>query len=207
MFGLLRSCARRLHRPGRPAVAQEAAFGGAQEPALGEAQQPAPGGLRRRVLGAVRGEVEPGSETRGRDPTLPIAAVIAATATIAAAVAVAFAAGQGSSAPGRPASHAAAGARAPHASLQRSGGRAELVISGMPEPPIGEVYELWLNRPGAPPQPTDALFMVTGSGDGWVQVPASLHGVREVMVTSEPLGGSSSPTSLAVLRVRVPGAR
>jgi len=189
MLGMLRSCARRLHRSGVPAVAQEAASGR----------------LRRQVLGAVRSEAATGGGIRPRGPTLASLAVIAATATIAAAVAVAFAVSQSpsvhSARPVRPATGA------PRASLQRSAARAELVVSDMPEPPIGEVYELWLNRPGAPPKPTDALFMVTGAGNGSVEIPGSLLGVREVMVTSEPLGGSSSPTSLAVLRVRVPRAR
>jgi Anti-sigma-K factor rskA len=199
MFGMLRFRARRLHRFGVPAVAQEAASGR----------------LRRQVLGAVRSEAAsggdtdaaPGSGTRSRGPLLPGVALIVATATIAAAVAVAFAVSQSPAVQSRRPAQPGAGAGAPRALLQRSAGRAELVVSGMAEPPIGEVYELWLNRPGAQPQPTDALFMVTGSGDGWVEIPGSLQGVREVMVTSEPLGGSSSPTSLAVLRVRVPRAR
>ncbi len=48
-------------------------------------------------------------------------------------------------------------------------------------------------RRQTPPQPTDALFTVTRAGAGSVEVPGSLRGVREVMVTSEPLGGSSAP--------------
>ena len=77
----------------------------------------------------------------------------------------------------------------------------ELLVSHMRQPPIGEVYEVWLMRAHSAPQATDALFTVTSAGDGSVDVPGGLHGVREVMVTSEPLGGSSSPTSAAVLRV------
>jgi hypothetical protein len=90
-----------------------------------------------------------------------------------------------------------------HASLRQIGMSAELVVSGMPEPPIGEVYEVWVNHASGQPRPTDALFTVTSTGDGTVEVPGTLRGVREVMVTSEPLGGSSSPTSAAVLRLRV----
>jgi Anti-sigma-K factor rskA len=88
-----------------------------------------------------------------------------------------------------------------HASLRQANGRAELVVSGMPQPPLGKIYEVWLARGSAPPQPTDALFGVTGSGLGSVNVPGNLDGVKEVMVTSEPLGGSSRPTSSPVLRV------
>ena len=89
------------------------------------------------------------------------------------------------------------------ASLRRIGTHDELRISGMPQPPIGEIYEVWLSRPGARPQPTDALFNVTKSGLGAVEVPGSLRGVREVMVTSEPVGGSRQPTSPAVLSVNL----
>ncbi len=75
----------------------------------------------------------------------------------------------------------------------------------MSEPPFGEVYELWLDRPGAPPRPTDALFTVTRAGSADVQIPGSLRGVRSVLVTAEPLGGSPSPTSAPILRVAIPG--
>jgi hypothetical protein len=94
-------------------------------------------------------------------------------------------------------------ARTIRASLQHAGSRNELIVSGVPEPPIGEVYEIWLNRPSARPQPTDALFTVTSEGDAVVEVPGELRGVSQVTVTSEPLGGSSSPTSAPVLRLPV----
>ena len=97
--------------------------------------------------------------------------------------------------------HFAASVRGAQASLHQRGGRAELVVSGMPQPPLGDIYEVWLARPSAPPQPTDALFGVTSSGSGSVSVPGDLHGVQEVMVTREPLGGSSHPTSPPLLRV------
>jgi hypothetical protein len=88
-----------------------------------------------------------------------------------------------------------------HATLRQRGTRADLVVSGMPEPPLGKVYEVWLSRGTGTPQPTDALFSVTSRGSGAVDVPSSLHGVKEVLVTSEPLGGSTRPTSPPVIRV------
>jgi hypothetical protein len=71
----------------------------------------------------------------------------------------------------------------------------------MPQPPLGKVYEVWLRRASSAPSPTDALFSVTSRGSGSVAVPGNLHGVREVLVTSEPQGGSAHPTSAPVLRV------
>jgi anti-sigma-K factor RskA len=160
------------------------------------------------VLGTVRGEADTNSGSRSRAPSMQSVAVIATAATIAAAIAVSFAVSQRPSVQSsRAGARPAAAARMPLAVLHESAGRAELIVSSMPEPPIGEVYEVWLNGPGARPRATDALFTVTSAGNGSVEVPGSLHGVREVMVTSEPLGGSSSPTSLAVLRVRVASRR
>jgi hypothetical protein len=70
------------------------------------------------------------------------------------------------------------------------------------------VYEVWLLHSGsASPQPTDALFTVTKAGSATVEVPGGGAGrVREVLVTSEPLGGSTTPSGPVVLRVKSPGA-
>jgi anti-sigma-K factor RskA len=78
-------------------------------------------------------------------------------------------------------------------------GHAELVVHHFAAPPAGEIYEVWLGRPDQKPQPTNALFSVTASGDGDVDVPGNLHGVNQVMVTPEPAGGSPVPTHPAVI--------
>jgi anti-sigma-K factor RskA len=83
-------------------------------------------------------------------------------------------------------------------SLRVSGGHAQLDISGMPQTPPQRVYEVWIKRSGAP-QPTDALFTVTAQGDATVGVPGSVDGVKVIMVTSEPLGGSRVPTTSPVI--------
>lgn len=172
----------------------------------------APDDLRRRVLGAVRGEPErPGSAVES--PHRRFDRWTLAVTTVGAVVLLAFAAatlgtlGFGISRYARhgskPAAPAIAGARA---TLRRIGTHAELEVSGMSEPPRGEVYEVWLDRSHAPPQGTDALFTVTGAGNGSVEVPGDLRGVREVMVTVEPLGGSLRPTSFAVVRIDLPAS-
>lgn len=175
--------------------------------------------LRRRVLANVRGEDHAagsngaqgngarsnGTRANGSQnkdvfvPKLAIAAVALAATALAALLALApFSQRRSTVRAG-----AGAGARA---YLRRSGAHQELIVSGMGEPPIGEVYEVWLNRGGAP-RPTNALFTVTSAGNAAVEVPGRLAGVREVMVTAEPLGGSASPTSAAVLRVAVARGR
>jgi anti-sigma-K factor RskA len=83
--------------------------------------------------------------------------------------------------------------------LRQTGGHAELMVSGVSQPPRGKIYELWLARSGAAPQPTSALFGVTRAGDASVNVPGPLVGVHQVMVTAEPLGGSSHPTSSPII--------
>jgi anti-sigma factor RsiW len=72
---------------------------------------------------------------------------------------------------------------------------ATLSVRGLPAPPPGKVYEVWLLRRGAAaPSPTDALFSVSHRGSGRVALP-SVRGVEAVLVTAEPDGGSSAPTS------------
>ncbi len=88
------------------------------------------------------------------------------------------------------------------ASLRVTGGRAELLVDGMPQVPARRTYQVWVQRGGAP-QPTDALFSVSGSGGATVAVPGSIAGVRAVLVTAEPLGGSRTPTPPALIVARL----
>jgi anti-sigma factor RsiW len=91
----------------------------------------------------------------------------------------------------------ASGARA---HMVMTSGDAKLVVSGMPAPPAGRVYQVWLRRHvDAPPEPTDALFLVSRTGDASVDVPGKLDGVDAVLVTDEPLGGSRVPTRAPVI--------
>ena len=85
------------------------------------------------------------------------------------------------------------------AELRRVGSRLELVVVGMPAPPPGRIYEVWLEHGAEAPLPTDALFSVTKTGSGSVGVPGNLHGVSKVLVTDEPLGGSLKPTRTPVI--------
>jgi hypothetical protein len=173
--------------------------------------QSAPEGLRRDVLSTVRSEAEllhaAGHEAdepvrRGSRWRLPRGAVLAwgaLAAVVAAVLVIALTAGSSHLMRVTNGHVAIVGA---HAALHQAGGHSELLVAGMPQPAPGKIYEIWLSR-GAAPQPTDALFGVTRYGRGAVAVPGSLHGVKEVLVTSEPLGGSSHPTSAPLIRVAV----
>jgi hypothetical protein len=85
------------------------------------------------------------------------------------------------------------------AQLRKVGSHLELVVVGLPAPPPGRIYEVWLEHGTEPPLPTDALFSVTKTGSGSVGVPGNLHGVSKVLVTDEPLGGSIKPTRTPVI--------
>jgi len=174
----------------------------------------APRALRERVLATVRSEAgllwaaghqmdeppKPVSRWRSRrGPLLTASLALAASVAVAAVIVLN---NVGSTAPERvTVAQVAPSIPGGHASLRQVDSRAELVVSGMPQPALGKIYEVWLSHGSGSPQPTDALFNVTGTGSGSVNVPGNLHGVKEVMVTSEPLDGSSRPTSSPVLRV------
>ncbi len=85
-----------------------------------------------------------------------------------------------------------------HAALRVVDGRGELVVHGLPAPPPGKIYEVWVQRDQRV-RPTSALFSVTTRGDGVVGVPGSMHGVGRIMVTAEPAGGSRVPTQSPVI--------
>lgn len=92
--------------------------------------------------------------------------------------------------------------RAPRAeaSLVRHGSDIALVVKRLPKPPAGRIYQVWLQRRDhRAPTPTDVLFTVNAHGSGHVAVSGDLRGVRRVLVTAEPPGGSSVPSQLVPL--------
>lgn len=175
----------------------------------------APAGLRGRILANVRSEAEllnaaghaADRPIKSRRPwyrrnDFMLGAGAAATAGLAALIAVLIAVGSSSHGkvtivPGK----GIGVARTAEVSLKRESGRAELVVAHMPPPGLGRIYEVWLVHEKQAPQPTNSLFGVTSGGSGSVDVPNNLHGVNEVLVTSEPEGGSQHPTRKPVIAV------
>jgi anti-sigma-K factor RskA len=131
-----------------------------------------------------------------RSPVFAAGAAVVALAVVIGAIAL------GSGAPGPRVIQASVGWPG-GAVLRISGGRGELIVRRMPAAPSGKVYEVWLQRGVRAPSPTSALFDVTSSGAGSVDVPGNLRGVSSVMVTPEPRGGSTVPTHPAVLVARL----
>ncbi len=126
---------------------------------------------------------------------------VGALAVVAVALAVVALASTGGNGSSRVVS-AQVQQRGASATLRIAAGRGELVVAGMPQVPPRGTYEVWVQRGGAP-QPTDALFSVSGAGGATVAVPGSMAGVRRVLVTAEPLGGTRTPTSPPVIVARV----
>jgi anti-sigma-K factor RskA len=90
-------------------------------------------------------------------------------------------------------------ARGARADIVQNGQGYVVRVSGMPAPPPGRVYQVWLQRDGAAPSP-DAVFTVDRAGRGAVGVLGKVSGRRTVLVTDEPLGGSTVPSRQPVLR-------
>jgi len=90
--------------------------------------------------------------------------------------------------------------------LRFAGARAELIVTHLPPPPAGQIYELWLQHGSGTPAP-GTLFTVTsrGTADLWLpgdadlRLPGDAPGLTRVLVTIEPRGGSRAPTTRPVV--------
>jgi anti-sigma-K factor RskA len=86
--------------------------------------------------------------------------------------------------------------RAPDANarLELSDGEAMLVAQGLPAPPDGRIYQVWVMPKGSnTPEPTNALFYPRTDGSVAAAIP-DVSRAKEVLVTDEPMGGSDEPT-------------
>jgi anti-sigma-K factor RskA len=168
-------------------------------------QLSAPGEVRDRVMATVKAEAElrrertPRVRSRRLGPrrTTWRLGLASAASTAAAVVAIVLALG-GSGASHTQLIRAQVSAPRGKATLAVSGGHGQLRIAGLPQSPPRHVYEVWLERAGKA-HPTDALFTVSLAGNATVAVPGNLAGVKAVMVTAEPEGGSTVPTSKPVI--------
>lgn len=88
------------------------------------------------------------------------------------------------------------------AELDMASDHATLAVRGMPPPPTGRVYQVWVQRGSGAPRPTQALFTTDPSGAATVHVEGRMDGVDAVLVTDEPKGGSRAPTRSPVIVAR-----
>jgi anti-sigma-K factor RskA len=173
----------------------------------------APAELRERILTTVRAEAAvlqaagheadeaPRKAGRWRSPRFSFAA---AGAVLTAAAVVIVALVLGGSSPHERVIEAQVTIPGARAALHQRSGHTELVVSKMPQPALGKIYEVWLSRGKGDAEPTSALFSVTNSGNGEIDVPSNLRGVKQVLVTAEPAGGSKHPTSTPVISASLP---
>lgn len=176
--------------------------GVAETLALAAPQLVSPRGLKRRVMSEIRKEPRRAQAGARKGSSLPLfvppATVMAGALAVAAAVAaVVLLATSGSG--GARLVRASVTTPGASAVLRLSDGQAALIVHHMPQPTAGKIYEVWLERRGAAPRPTDALFGVTSSGSAAVAVPGNLRGVSAVLVTPEHRGGSLVPTHAPVI--------
>jgi len=81
------------------------------------------------------------------------------------------------------------------------GGKLELV--GVGKLPPGKVLEAWVEREGQV-EAVPALFVPDRDGHAETTI-ADMGGVKTVMVTEEPQGGSEAPTGEPIMTMSVPG--
>ena len=81
------------------------------------------------------------------------------------------------------------------ADLELGDNGAIIVANGLPPTPDGKVYMVWIQRPGHAPEPTSALFTPRRDGSATASVTGDMKGVENVIVNTEPVGGSTTPTS------------
>jgi anti-sigma-K factor RskA len=169
-------------------------------------QYAVPKDLRKRVLKDVRATPQDGSPTPVRRPILIPRrrfAALGAAAALAAAVVVGVVIGSAGSSGGTRVIQARVVGAPGSAQLRIAGGRGELIVRDLPAPAPGRIYEVWLERGQGRPAPTNTLFSVNSTGAGDVGVAGSLTGVSQVLVTSEPAGGSRAPTRPALIVARL----
>jgi anti-sigma-K factor RskA len=169
-------------------------------------QYAVPKGLRKRVMKDVRATPRAGSPARVRRPLLiPRRAIVAVSGAlgVAAAVIVGVVIGSSGGAAGTRVIQAQVLGAPGSAQVRITSGRGELIVRGLPAPATGRIYEVWFERGQGQPSPTNTLFSVSSAGAGDIGLAGSLSGISEVLVTSEPAGGSKVPTSPALIVARL----
>ena len=174
-------------------------------PAAAEPRDP-PAALRKRIMSVVESEAreakrERAPERRSRFAWRPIPALVAACALLLAGVGVGVAVLRDGTDTIGIDGQCIRGCQ--EVAMTVEGDHATLKVEGMDEPPEGRVYQVWTQRFGEDPKPTDALFTVDKYGSASVDVPGDADEVDQVLVTDEPRGGSPEPTTAPYVAVKM----
>jgi anti-sigma-K factor RskA len=183
--------------------------------------------LRERVMAEVRFDAEP-ENVFGDDPAAagiftrasnwlrelgsgpmglrPVVGFAAAILVVAAVAGFAIGGGIGSDSGktstvvvGEPPTGEAPGVTAKVISSDSGG---TLHLANVKQIPDSRVLEAWVQRDGEV-EPVEALFVPDRKGRAATELP-DMDGVEVVMVTTEPKGGSRSPTSSPIVTIAVP---
>jgi anti-sigma-K factor RskA len=101
-------------------------------------------------------------------------------------------------------SHPGFGPKGAQVALRVTGGEhGVLDMRGMPAAPSGRVYQVWLIHGKDKPRPTHTLFTVPSDGRARVEILESLKDTDQVLVTTEPPGGSEQPTSAPLMGAKL----
>jgi anti-sigma-K factor RskA len=132
--------------------------------------------------------------------TLRPAGALAGVLILLAAGVAGYSIGKDESGTTRIAASGTAAAPQTTGTLVRTGDVGVLRVSNLPQRP-NRVYEVWLVQNGKPLPST--LFQVGKDGTGAAGIPDGLDDSTQVMVTSEPAGGSLQPTTKPLLSARI----
>lgn len=178
-------------------------------PAAADQVEP-PRALRKRVMRVVEAEARERERAarpqRERRPLLsfgPIPALAAACVLVLAGVGIGIAVIDGGGDPEPTTIAGQCNRGCERVAMRVENGHGTLKVQGMDQPPEGRVYQVWTQRFGQDPKPTDALFTVDKYGRASVDVPGDTAKVDQVLVTAEPRGGSPVPTTAPYLEVRM----
>jgi anti-sigma-K factor RskA len=164
--------------------------------------------LRAKILDQARSEPGPSAASAGElSPTRrlgwlggwrPVAAAGVVALMLAAVAGYAI---RGGDSTGGATTVAAGKAPAVTAKLVMEGDSATLRLANVNEMPPNKVLEAWVQREGDV-SPVRGLFVPDRDGRATAMIP-DMHGVEAVMVTSEPEGGSETPTSSPLVTARI----
>jgi hypothetical protein len=85
--------------------------------------------------------------------------------------------------------------------LEIRGDRAELRVRGLRSPGRGRVYQVWVRKDRQVPEPAGTVLALDSSGAGRARLSGDIRRFDQVLVSSEPAGGSRLPTQAPVLDV------
>jgi anti-sigma-K factor RskA len=132
----------------------------------------------------------------------PVAGFAAAVLVVVAIAGFAIGGGLGTDEAARTSTVVAGRAPGVTAKMVSEGDSGTLHLDNVKQLPSDRVLEAWVQRDGEV-EPVEALFVPDRKGRASTELP-DMAGVEVVMVTTEPRGGSESPTSSPLVTIAVP---